>query len=864
MQEDFYKLKLDELYTNISSSEEGLTELEARKRLERNGLNILKEEKKQSNYIKFLKQFKNLMVIILIFAAGFSAIAAYLENESFFESIIILAIVILNAIFGYVQEAKADKAINALKKKDITDVKVKRDNKVKLINIENIVLGDILVLEAGDYIPADARVIYSASFKVEEASLTGESGSVSKENKIIKKDTIINDQTNMIFAGSNAVYGKCEAIVVKTGMDTELGIIAKALTTEAHVDTPLQKKIHNISKVLTIVIAIIIAVMVVIGIINGDDILHLIIIAISLAVAAIPEGLPAVITVILSLGMTRLANKKAVVRDISSVETLGSTEIICSDKTGTITKNEMTVVKVSYDSEILSKSNNKLLNMIMYLCNDVKKEDNKYLGDPTEIALYKYIENLKIDYSNKRIYEFPFDSDRKMMSVICEDKKEALVLTKGSMNFLLEKCTHININNKVIKLTKKHIDQIKQLEKELTKDALRVLAFAYKKIDIKDKYNIKDVEKGLIYTGLVGMIDPPRDSVKESIIKCYKAGITPIMITGDSINTAIAIAKEVGIYQEDDIAIEGIDLDKLSDKELEENVHKYKVYARVSPSHKLRIVKAWQKNGKVVAMTGDGVNDAPAIKKADVGIGMGITGTEVSKNVSDIVLIDDSFSTIVVAVEEGRNVFENIRKAILYLLTANIAEILIVFIGVLFGAEILLPIHLLYINLVTDSLPAIALSFEPGDKNIMSRKVRKNSGTIFTPFIISRIIFSSVLKAVIILFVYFITYRFIDPVNATTVAFLSLIFLELTFALTSRNLYSTVVGKGFLKNKVMNYSLIGLLILQIILITTPLSTLFEVKSLSITEYSFIIFYALFYFIVNEITKKTLSESFSDE
>ncbi len=864
MKKEYYKLKVKEVLDDVSSSSSGLTEKEVTIRLDKYGLNKLKEEKKKSELYKFLLQFKNLMVIILIFASLFSFIVAILEKESFFESIIILAIVILNAVFGYIQESKADKAIEALKKKDVTHVKVKRDNVVSIVDIEKIVIGDILVLEAGDYVPADARIIYSASLKVEEASLTGESGSVEKEEKIIKETVIISDQVNMIFAGSNVVYGKCEAVITSTGMNTELGKIATSLIHEESVDTPLQKKIHNISKILTYGVAVIIVIMIIIGLIRGDDIVHLIIVAISLAVAAIPEGLPAVITVILSLGMTRLAKKKAVVRNISSVETLGSTSVICSDKTGTITENKMVVRSFSIDNKIVNVSKNKLLNMIMFLCNDVKKDDETYIGDPTEVALLKYVEELKEEFTNKRVFEFPFDSERKLMSTVNVHDKENIVLTKGSLDFLLKICTHINLNGKVVKLTKKHIDIIKSNEATMSSDALRVLAFAYKNIAKKKTYKINEVEDKLIFVGLVGMIDPPRKSVKASIKSCYDAGITPIMITGDSINTAIAIATEVGIYKKGDTAIEGVELDKISDEELENNVSKYKVYARVSPAHKLRIVKAWQKNNKVVAMTGDGVNDAPAIKKSDVGIGMGITGTEVSKGVADIVLIDDSFSTIVTAVEEGRNIYENIRKAITYLITANIAEIIIVFVGVILGYEIFLPIHLLYINLVTDSLPAIALSYEPGDKDIMKRSVRKNKNTIFTPFIIARIIFSSVLKGIIVLSIYFITVKFIDVEKASTMAFLTLILLEMTFALTSRNLYKNIFNKAFLKNNFMNITMIILLILQGILFFTPAANLFEIVPLNLSDYLLVFIYVILAFYINESIKNTLFKSFKDE
>ncbi len=863
---EYYKIKLSDIYDEFNSKLGGLTKSEASKRLKLYGKNKLDEGKKKSKLIKFLEQFKNLMVIILILASVISFITAYLEGESYIEGFIILGIVILNALFGYIQEAKADKAIEALAKISTPDILVRRDNKLQKIKIEDLVVGDILVLEAGDYVGADARIISSISLKVEEASLTGESGSVSKNNEKILEDTVLNERKNMIYSGSNIVYGKCEAIVVATGMNTELGKIAKSLSKEEQTITPLQKKINNISKILSIIVSIIVVIMIIIGIINNNDIMYIFIMAISLAVAAIPEGLPAVITVILSLGMTRLALKKAVVRKISSVETLGSTEVICSDKTGTITQNKMTVRKVFVNNKVDYSHNEEIINKIMALCNNVVKEDN-YIGDPTEIALYQYVEdngNLSsILGENKRIYEIPFDSERKLMSTINSSKEEVVVYTKGSLEAILSKSNKYLLNGKEVKLTKSQSDEIKEVEEVMSDSALRVLGLAYKKIDKKKKYSEEEVESDLIFVGLVGMIDPPRESVKESIMTCYKAGLKPVMITGDNLNTAIAIATEVGIYKEKDKAIEGKDLDKISDKELEKTVKNYTVYARVTPEHKLRIVKAWQKNNKIVSMTGDGVNDAPALKIADVGVGMGITGTEVSKNVSDIVLLDDSFNTIVIAIEEGRNIYENIRKAISYLLTANIAEILIVFISTLLNYSIFLPIHLLYINLVTDSLPAIALSFEKSDKNIMKKKTRKNTDTIFTKFLTSKIIFSSILKAIAVLAVYFTSIPIFGPTTGTTMAFLTLILLEMTFAISCRNLFSTVVNKNIFSNKIMNISMIGLLVLQVLVFTTPMSTIFSVEYINLYQLGYIMLFVISVFMIEEVTKRFFTERFKD-
>ncbi len=857
-----YQKEIEEVLKDKKTSKEGLTEKEVNKRLEKYGKNKLEEKKKKSQFYKFLSQFKDLMVIILIVTAIISFVIALIEKESLVEGFIILGIVVINALLGYLQEAKADKAVEELRKMSVPDVKVRRNNRIIITNIESIVPGDILVLEAGDYVPADARIMWSASLKVEEASLTGESGSVSKDKEIIKDTVIISERTNMIFSGSSIVYGKCEAITTATGMNTELGKIAESLSTEVSGETPLQKKINNISKILTIIVGIIVFIMLIIGVSSGDPILDVFIISISLAVAAIPEGLPAVITVILSLGMTKLAKKSAVVRKISSVETLGSTEIICSDKTGTITKNKMTVRKFYFNNEITKEVEDNKMHEIMFLCNDVTKDKDNYIGDPTEIALYQYVEKNK-EIKNERIYEFPFDSDRKLMTTINNFEKTNNVLTKGSLDNILNISTKYYLNGKIIKLTEKHKNEIKENEKLLSDEALRVLGLAFKDIEKKNEYKIEECEKDLIFVGLVGMIDPPRDTVAESIKRCYIAGIKPVMITGDNINTAIAIAKEVGIYKENDLVIEGKELDLITDEELEKTVNQYSVYARVTPKHKLRIVKAWQKNNKIVAMTGDGVNDAPAIKVADVGVGMGITGTEVSKSVSDIVLMDDSFDTIVLAVEEGRNIYENIRKAISYLLTANIAEVLIVFIAMIFGYNIFLPIHLLYINLVTDSLPAIALSFEKNDKNIMKKKARNNTGTIFTPFLTGKIAFSSILKALVVLIIYFTSMNFFGAEKATTMAFLSLILLEMAYALSCKNLFESLSFKNLFSNKYMNISILFLIGLQILIYFTPAKNLFEIINITIYEFAYILVFVFITFILDEIVKPIFSKKLKD-
>lgn len=863
---NYYNKSVQKIYEEFNTSKNGLSKEESSDRLKSDGLNKLVSVKQKSLLVKFLSQFKDLMVIVLIGAAVISFITAYLENEPLTDSYIILAIVIFNAILGFVQELKADKAIESLSKLSASVVKVRRNDEVVVEQVENIVRGDILLVEAGDFIAADCRVINSHYLKVDEASLTGESIEVLKKSNKINGNCDLSECSNMVFSGSAVVYGKGELVVVETGMNTQLGLIAKSLTQQKEVITPLQKKINHISKVLTIIIGFIITIMFIIGILKGHSFMEVFILSISLAVAAIPEGLTAVITIILSLGMIKLSKVNAIVRKISSVETLGSTSVICTDKTGTLTKSVMEVKKFYYNDGIVDHIDNEYFLKNMILCNDVKKSDNKYIGDTTEIALYKYVEknmNQYFNMNNKRVNDFPFDSTRKLMSVVYKENDSNVVYTKGSLDSLLDKCNRSLSNGKVVKLSKKKKEEILLNEELLSNKALRVLAFGYKVLKEGKVNELDDVESDLIFIGLVGMIDPPREGVKDSISSCLEVGIKPVMITGDSLNTAVAIAKEVGIYTKGSLAIKGSDLDNVSDEELTKDISKYSVFARVSPFHKLRIVKAWQKNGKVVAMTGDGVNDAPAIKAADVGIGMGITGTEVTKNVADIVLGDDSFNTIVVAVNEGRNIFENIRKVITYLLTANIAEIIIVFVAMIFDSNIFLPIHLLYINLVTDSLPAIALSFEHNDDRILKRKVRSNSNSIFTPFITANIVISSIIKAISILLLYFTSISLFGLENAVTIAFLGLIITEMVFAFTCRNLYYTIFNKNFFKNKQMNISILFLIVIQLIVFNTPVKSLFSITDISLIELGYISLFVGVTFIIGEVSKKFIKDKFED-
>ena len=861
-----YNLDTEEIIKKLKSDKDGLTEEEASKRLAKFGPNKLKESKKESKFVKFLSQFKNLMIIVLLLAAIISFVISYINKESYLDSIIILLIVFINAILGYLEEQKADEAIESLKKMQTTKVKVKRKGVVKYLNSENLVIGDIVLLEAGDKVSADGRLILTNVLKVDEASLTGESVAILKSVDTLKKEVALNDRTNMVYAGTNVVYGKGEYIVTKTGMETEIGKIAGSLDNTKAEITPLQKKINGISKVLTIIISIVILIMFIVCMIKDMAITEALLLAISLAVAAIPEGLPAVITVILSLGMNVLAKKKAIVRKMSSVETLGSTEIICTDKTGTITQNKMELKEIYVDGKTYNSDDSIKENMFFYnllLNNDIEENEQGLIGDPTEVAIINYLQKkgdpIKIKEQYSRIDEIPFDSERKMMSVVyvIDDKK--YLFTKGSFDSVINACTQIEINGNIKPLDEKIRQKLKEIEKEKSSRALRLLAFAYKEI----KGNEKE-EKDLIFEGLVGVIDPPRIDVKASVETCKKAHIKPIMITGDSLDTAIAIAKEIGILTNDKEAITGSELDKLTEEELYRNINQYTVYARVSPMNKLSIVNAWKKNGKVVAMTGDGVNDAPAIKASDIGIGMGITGTEVSKSVADIILVDDSFSTIVTAVKEGRRIFDNIRNVITYLLIGNITEVITVFVGLLFGYSIFIPIQLLFINLITDSIPAIALAFEEADSDIMNRKVRKKDSSFFTPFLIGKLLVSSILKSIAILFVYFLNLHISGPDVAATIAFLCLMILELGFAYSCKNIKKPVIGKKIFNNSKLNGCILGIIILGIIIFLTPLKSIFNLTSISLIQFLYCIMIVLVMIIIDELLKIVLAKKLKDE
>lgn len=865
----YYKLSVQEVLKSLKSREFGLTNDEVEKRLRENGENKLVQAKRESWVVKFLREFNDLMIIILLIATIVSFVISVINKESIIDSVIIIAIVIINAILGFIQEMKADMAIESLRKQEVTKAVVKRNNVIMSIDSCNIVKGDILVLESGDVVPADARIIWEVSLKVDESSLTGESVAVSKNVSKILDDTVLAMRRNMIYSGTSIVYGKCLAVVCEVGMNTEIGKIASSLNSTKKDITPLQKRINEISKFLSFVIALIIVLMFVVGILKGMKLTEVIMLSISLAVAAIPEGLPSVITIILSLGMGSMALNGAIVRKMSSVETLGCTEVICSDKTGTITKNKMKVMKVFFDNRLYDKDeviDENILMNIMVLNNDSNRDGDSYIGDPTEIALYdycsKYIDVGVLRNKYKRVGEVPFDSNRKMMSTVNVFPDGIKLLTKGSFDSVISKCSRILDMGEIREIDGKRIEELKRVEKNFASDAYRILAYAYRDVNEDEDIGI-ELEDDLIFVGMSAMIDPERDEVRDAILMCKEAHIKTVMITGDSLDTAKAIAKRVGILESDNEAILGSEIDKYNSKELKEVVKNYSVYARVSPINKLEIVNAWRDNGKVVAMTGDGVNDAPALKSASIGVGMGITGTEVSKGVADIILSDDSFSTIVKAVKEGRRIFDNIRGVLIYLLTGNLAEILIVFIGMLFGVEIFLPIQLLYINLITDSIPAIALAFEKADNDIMRREVRQRDSSFFTDFLIARMIFSALLKTGIIFSIYVLFNSMYNSSVAETMTFLTLILLEMIFSYSCRKLKISVLNRNIFSNKYLNRSMLLLVGIQVIIFMSPIKGLFGIVNLNFWQVGISFILVILFFVICEGSKGLFNKLFKD-
>lgn len=871
----FYTQGKDETLEALQSSREGLSTAEAQKRLDEYGHNELEEGQKRGLLAKFLDQFKDLMIIILLVAAALSVITE--GTEGLTDALIILAVVILNAAFGVYQEGQAEAAIEALKDMSSQIARVRRDGHVVEIDSRELVPGDIVMLEAGDVVPADMRLLEAASLKIEEAALTGESVPVDKDLSVdVAADAGIGDRVNMAYQNSNVTYGRGSGVVVNTGMYTEVGKIADMLANADETDTPLKQNLNQLSKVLTYLVVGIAIITFIVGVfVRGEAPLEGLMTSVALAVAAIPEGLPAIVTIVLSMGTTTLAKRNSIVRKLPAVETLGSTEIIASDKTGTLTMNQMTVEKVYTNGQLqssaseIAKDNNTL--RIMNFANDTKIDPNgKLIGDPTETALVQFGLDHSFDVrealkEEPRVAELPFDSERKLMSTIHKEADgKYFVAVKGAPDQLLKRVTRIEENDHVREITADEKKAILAVNKELAQKALRVLMMAYKYVSEIPTLESEIVESDLIFSGLVGMIDPERPEAAKAVAVAKEAGIRPIMITGDHQDTAEAIAKRLGIIEDDgqDHVFTGAELNELSDEEFQKVFKQYSVYARVSPEHKVRIVKAWQNEGKVVAMTGDGVNDAPSLKTADIGIGMGITGTEVSKGASDMVLADDNFATIIVAVEEGRKVFSNIQKSIQYLLSANMAEVFTIFFATLFGWDVLQPVHLLWINLVTDTLPAIALGVEPAEPGVMSHKPRGRKSNFFDGGVMGAIIYQGIFQTVLVLGVYGWALMFPEHAanrmvheDALTMAFATLGLIQLVHAFNVKSVYQSIFTVGAFKNRTFNWAIpVAFLLLMVTIVVPGFNDLFHVSHLSVTQWLAVIIGSLLMVVLTEIVK----------
>lgn len=869
-----YLKTVDEVIEENGSSYDGLTARTAKGILERKGKNKLAEGEKTSLFARFLTKLADPMIIILIVAALVSAITSSINGDGgYADVIIIMIVVLLNSVLGVYQESKAEKAIESLQEMTAATTKVIRDGVLQDIKSEDIVIGDIIVLEAGDSVPADCRIIESASLKIEESALTGESVPVTKTANVIdplgSNDIPLGDRKNMCYMGSSVVYGRGKAIVTATGQETEMGKIADALQSAKDESTPLQKKLNQLSKILSIIVLGICAFIFVFDIIRslavGDGLslestLSFFMVAVSLAVAAIPEGLAAVVTIVLSIGVTKMSKRNAVIRKLTAVETLGCTQIICSDKTGTLTQNKMTVIEHRGDNE-------ELLATAMSLCNDAELQlDGTIKGEPTEAALVEYADKIGLDKNNiikafPRVAEAPFDSSRKMMSTIHKTKNGFVQYTKGAPDIVLAHCTSALVNGRKVPMTGELIAKIVEDNKTMADKALRVLCAAMRTYALEPECDPQTLEEGLCYIGLVGMIDPVRPEAVSAIEECKSAGIRPIMITGDHKDTAVAIAKQLGILTDASQALTGADLNEMSDDELDAQIENYSVYARVQPEHKTRIVNAWKKRGMVTAMTGDGVNDAPSIKNADIGIGMGITGTDVTKNVADMVLADDNFATIVSAVEEGRRIYDNIRNSIQFLLSSNLSEVISIFVATVLGFTLFEPVHLLWINLITDCLPALALGLEKGEPDIMSRNPRNTKDGIFAGGMGIDIAWQGIMVTALTLIAYLCGTKMAGTTDGTlihqngmTMAFLTLSMAEIfhSFNMRSRRESLFKLGKP-------NYYLIGAMAISLVLSTAViyipfLRTAFDFAHIDAKEYFLSLLLAVLVIPIVEIAK----------
>ena len=854
-----------------SSRENGLSTAQANERLEKNGRNKLVEGKKKSLFRRFIEQLADPMIIILIFAAAISGVLAVVEKEFPTDVIIILAVVLINAVLGVLQESKAEKAIEALQKMSAATSKVIRDGKITSVPSEELVIGDIVLLEAGDAVPADGRILESASLKVEEAALTGESLPVTKLTEAISlqdgaKDVPLGDRKNMVYMGSTVVYGRGVAVITATGMDTERGKIAGALAQAEEGKTPLQRKLAQLSKILTWLVLGICVIVFGVQLIraksfNFEFALSSFMVAVSLAVAAIPEGLAAVVTVVLSIGVTNMSKRNAIIRKLTAVETLGCAQIICSDKTGTLTQNKMTVVKSFAEDE-------KRVAAAMALCSDAEiAEDGGVTGEPTEAALVVWANVLQMPKYNlkkelPRVGELPFDSNRKMMSTVHQTEKGYVQYTKGAPDVVIGRCTHYLKDGKAVPMTEAYRQEIVKANKEMADNALRVLACAEKALSaLPDVYESDVMENDLCFTGLCGMIDPVRPEVKDAIVQCREAGIRPIMITGDHIDTAVAIAKELGILDSQYRAISGAQLDEMDEETFMKEFENISVYARVQPEHKTRIVNAWKTLGKVTAMTGDGVNDAPSIKSADIGVGMGITGTDVTKNVADMVLTDDNFATIVGAVEEGRRIYDNIRKAIQFLLASNMSEVLAIFVATMMGFSILQPVHLLWINLVTDTFPALALGMEKAEPDVMKRNPRNAREGVFAGGMAVDVLYQGLVVAALTLFSFFLghyletaDWTITNSSHGTTMAFLTMSMAEIFHSLNMRSQRKSLFSLKKQNNALWLAALGSLLATTLVCEIPFLASAFGFTAVSFKEYAFAVLLGVCIIPIVEIVK----------
>lgn len=848
------------LKTNINI---GLSEEEAQKRFERYGPNNLKEKKKESIFVKFIKQFNDFMIITLIIAAIISAVVSKLNGEAdYIDSIIIVAIVIFNAIMGLVQEQKAEKSLEALKKMSAPNAKVRRNGRVQEIDATMVVPGDIVILEAGNYVPADCRLINSYNLKIEESALTGETiPSLKDSSKILKENTAMGDLCNMVFATTIVVNGHGEAIVVETGMNTRVGKIAGMIIEDESPETPIQKKLAEVGKILAIACIIICVLIFVIGIFKKIPIIEMFMTSVGLAVAAIPEGLPAIVTIMLSIGVTKMAKKNSIIRKLPAVETLGSSSVICSDKTGTLTQNKMTVTEVRNCFGRANSNERKFIFELGTMCTDTTEEriNGKlgFVGEATEVAISNAAMEEGVSKSflydeMKRINDIPFDSKRKMMTTIHKYGNGYRIITKGAPDVLLKRCSNCYSGGQIVPIFSKK-DDINEQNNQMAEKALRVIAVAYK--DVEKLPEMQDVEKDLIFCGLIGMIDPPREGVKEAVRTCRRAGIKTVMITGDHLQTAKAIAKELGILKRGDLAVDGETLERMSQHELEQNIMDYSVFARVSPEHKVRIVKAFQSTGAVVAMTGDGVNDAPALKNADIGIAMGKGGTDVAKNAADMILLDDNFVTIVEAVKQGRNIYDNIKKAIHFLISTNIGEIVTIFFGLVLGIKSpLLAIQLLWINLVTDSLPAIALGLEKEEENIMSRLPRNPKKNLFADGLWWKIIIEGAMLGMFTLLAFSIGNRLYSVEVGRTMAFLTLGILELVHSFNIKS-EESIFKIGVFENKYLIGALVlGVILQVIVVVVSPLAQIFSLVPLTGIQWLYTVLIAIAPIPIVEIQK----------